>query len=156
MEGGGPQAEDQTPVNRLAVGIDNMIKLNINWSCTIQTLLAIESNDIYILIHTRHCLIIHFTLDAYIHIIYWVIKGKFKWRHANVNQKGAIEQQKTSLLTWVEAALLQAAGTADIILFADEFVLVYDVEFLPGGELLVADHTGETIQVEYFVPGFPH
>lgn len=46
--------------------------------------------------------------------------------------------------------------TAKIILLADEFVVVQNVQFFTGGKLFPAHETGETIEMEHFVSSFPH
>lgn len=58
-------------------------------------------------------------------------------------------------LTGVEAAFLQA-GRAQVVVLADEFVLVDDVELLARRQLLVTNHAGETVQVKDFAPRFAH
>ena len=45
---------------------------------------------------------------------------------------------------------------AEIVLLADELVLVEDVELLSRGQLFAADHAGEALQVENLVPRPPH
>lgn len=40
-----------------------------------------------------------------------------------------------------------------IVLFADELELVQDVELLSGGQLLVAHHAGEAVEVEHLALG---
>ena len=50
--------------------------------------------------------------------------------------------------------LVRLAG--DVVLLADELVIVQHVELLPGAELLAAHHAGEAVQVEHLVPGLPH
>ena len=67
--------------------------------------------------------------------------------HARTHSQG-------SLCTWEEAGVLSIA-VAYIIFFANEFVLVYDVELLAGGELLIAHHAGEAVEVKHFAPGPP-
>lgn len=42
----------------------------------------------------------------------------------------------------------------DVVVLADELVVVKDVELLSGGELLPAYHAGEAVEVEDFVPRF--
>lgn len=43
----------------------------------------------------------------------------------------------------------------DVVLFADEFVVVEDVKLFARGKLFSTDHTGEAVEVEHFVPGLP-
>lgn len=43
-----------------------------------------------------------------------------------------------------------------VVLLADELVVVQDVELLAGAHLLPTDQAGETIQVENLVPRLPH
>lgn len=45
---------------------------------------------------------------------------------------------------------------AEVVLLADELVVVQHVEFFAGGELLPAHQAGEAVEVEHFVFGFPH
>ena len=42
-----------------------------------------------------------------------------------------------------------------VILFANELIFIQDVEFLASGQLLSADHAGETLKVEHFASGSP-
>lgn len=42
----------------------------------------------------------------------------------------------------------------EIILFAYELVVVQDVEFFAGGELLPADEAREAVEVEHFLASF--
>jgi len=43
-----------------------------------------------------------------------------------------------------------------VVLLADELVVVEDVELLAGAHLLPTHQAGEAIQVENFVPRLPH
>lgn len=43
-----------------------------------------------------------------------------------------------------------------VVLLADEFVVVQDVELLAGAHLLPTHQAGEAIQVENLVPRLPH
>lgn len=43
-----------------------------------------------------------------------------------------------------------------VVLLADELVVVQDIELLAGAHLLPTHQAGEAIQVENFVPRFPH
>jgi len=60
----------------------------------------------------------------------------------------------TNRRTWEEVGVFYT-GIVLVIVFANEFVLVYDVELLAGGELLVAHHAGEAVEVEHFAAGPP-
>lgn len=51
---------------------------------------------------------------------------------------------------------LTMALPCDVVFFADEFVVVEDVQLLTRGQLFSTDHAGETVEVEHFVPGLPH
>lgn len=53
----------------------------------------------------------------------------------------------------MQAVLFGSAAVTHVIFFTDELVLVDDVKFLAGGELFVAHHAGETVQVKDFAPG---
>ena len=44
----------------------------------------------------------------------------------------------------------------DVILFADEPVLIEHVELLAGGELFSTDKAGEALEVEHLVSRLPH
>ena len=65
---------------------------------------------------------------------------------------GAWAREGRGLPTRVEAALLEARG-AQVVVLAHELVLVDDVELLARGQLLVADHAGEAVEVEDFAAG---
>lgn len=43
-----------------------------------------------------------------------------------------------------------------VVLLAHELELVQDVELLPGGQLLVAHHARETVEVKHFALGPAH
>lgn len=43
-----------------------------------------------------------------------------------------------------------------VVLLANELELVQNVEFLPGGQLLVAHHARETVEVKHFALGPAH
>lgn len=43
-----------------------------------------------------------------------------------------------------------------VVLLADKLVVVQDIELLAGAHLLPTHQAGEAIQVENFVPRFPH
>lgn len=60
---------------------------------------------------------------------------------------------RNCLFTWVQVSFLYGSG-AQKIFFAHKFVFVYHVEFLPRGQLLVAHHASEAVQVEHFAAGF--
>lgn len=45
---------------------------------------------------------------------------------------------------------------AEVVLLADELVVVQHVELLAGGELLPAHQAGEAVEVEHFFFGLPH
>lgn len=53
--------------------------------------------------------------------------------------------------TWKQDGVLPVVVL--IVLFADELELVQDVQLLSRGQLLVAHHTGETVQVKHFALG---
>lgn len=48
------------------------------------------------------------------------------------------------------------AFAGDVVLFADKFVVVKNVELLSRGQLFSTDHTCEAVEVEHLVPGLPH
>lgn len=45
---------------------------------------------------------------------------------------------------------------ADVVVLADELVLIQDVQLLPGGELFPAHHAREAFQMEHLVPRAPY
>lgn len=59
-------------------------------------------------------------------------------------------------LTRVEAVLFGDTAVTQVILFANELVLVDDVEFLSGGKLLVTHHAGEAVEVKHFASSSPN
>lgn len=44
----------------------------------------------------------------------------------------------------------------DVVLFADELVVIQDVEFLARRQLFPTNHARETVEVEHFVAGLAH
>lgn len=57
-------------------------------------------------------------------------------------------------LTWKEDCVFPVVVV--IVLFTDKLEFVQDVQFLSGGQLLVAHHAGETVQVKHFALGSAH
>lgn len=55
----------------------------------------------------------------------------------------------------MQAVLFGSGAVAQVIFFADKLVLVDDIKLLTRGELLVAHHAGETVQMKDFAPGSP-
>lgn len=69
------------------------------------------------------------------------------------NETKTQREKRTLSITWVQVDFLNGPG-AQIVFFAHEFVFVYDVQFLPRGQLLVTHHAGKAVQVKHLAAGF--
>lgn len=79
--------------------------------------------------------------------------GKYVLSSAGTGVPFRASPSRNCLLTWVQVGFFDGSG-APKIFFAHKFVFVYHVKFLPRGQLLVAHHAGEAVQVEHFAAGF--
>ena len=44
----------------------------------------------------------------------------------------------------------------DVVLLADEFVVIQHIEFLPRTQLLATHHAREAVEMKHFVPSLSH
>lgn len=68
---------------------------------------------------------------------------------ANTRTRTQTRKLQVHARTWEEVGVFYT-GIVLVIVFANKFVLVYDVELLAGGELLIAHHAGEAVEVKHF------
>lgn len=66
------------------------------------------------------------------------------------------EDRESTHMLHVHNLSLTLKFTTEVVLFTNELVLVQNVQFLTSRQLLATHHTGETLEMKYFVPRPPH